>query len=211
MRFSLFPRGIPPSKRILDLAIAVPGSILFLPIFALIALAILVVDGKPVTFCQERPGYMGKIFKLVKFRTMKDLRDRQNTLLSDEMRVSRLGKFLRATSLDELPELFNVVLGEMSLVGPRPLLVQYLDRYTPEQSRRHFVAPGITGWAQINGRNVLSWEEKFDLDVWYVDHWSFLLDLKILFMTGWKVLKREGINPPDQYTTAEFMGKQKPN
>ncbi len=195
----------------IDLALAVPGSILLLPLIGLIALAIRVIDGKPVIFWQERPGYQGKTFKLVKFRTMKDLRDKHNALLSDEERVSRLGRFLRATSLDELPELINVLAGEMSLVGPRPLLVQYLKRYSPEQARRHLVLPGITGWAQINGRNALSWEEKFSLDVWYVDHWSVALDLRILLLTGWKVIRREGINPPEQYTTTEFMGSQKPH
>jgi sugar transferase EpsL len=180
------------------------------PLLAAVALIIWIIDGTPVAFRQERPGYRGRIFKVVKFRTMKDLRDDQNNLLTDERRVSRLGQFLRTTSLDELPELFNVLAGEMSLVGPRPLLVRYLERYTQEQARRHDVLPGITGWAQINGRNVLSWEEKFSLDVWYVDHWSLDLDIRILLLTIWKVIKREGISPPDQMTADEFMGSDKP-
>jgi sugar transferase EpsL len=181
------------------------------PLLAATALIIWIIDGAPVAFRQERPGYRSRIFKLLKFRTMKDLRDGQNNLLSDERRVSRLGQFLRATSLDELPELFNVLAGEMSLVGPRPLLVRYLERYNQEQARRHDVLPGITGWAQINGRNALSWEGKFALDVWYVDHWSLALDTKILLLTIWKVIKREGISPPDQITADEFMGSNKSN
>jgi lipopolysaccharide/colanic/teichoic acid biosynthesis glycosyltransferase len=180
------------------------------PLLAAVAFIIWIIDGAPLTFRQERPGYLGRIFKVVKFRTMKDLRDDQNNLLTDKRRVSRLGHFLRTTSLDELPELFNVLAGEMSLVGPRPLLVRYLERYNQEQARRHEVLPGITGWAQINGRNVLSWDEKFSLDVWYVDHWSLALDIRILLLTMWKVIKREGISPPDQMTTDEFMGSDKP-
>jgi len=159
-----------------------------------------------VIFTQERPGLHGRIFKMYKFRTMRDLRDAGGNLLPDEQRLTKLGRFLRSTSLDELPELFNVLKGEMSLVGPRPLLVAYLDRYTPEQARRHEVLPGITGWAQVNGRNAISWEEKFKLDVWYVDHQSFWLDLKILFMTLAKVFKREGISAEGSATAPEFMG-----
>jgi sugar transferase EpsL len=210
VRICLFPKGIPFLKRLFDLALTIPGLILMTPLLAAVALIIWIIDGTPVTFRQERPGYRGRIFKVVKFRTMKDLRDDQNNLLTDERRVSRLGQFLRTTSLDELPELFNVLAGEMSLVGPRPLLVRYLERYTQEQARRHDVLPGITGWAQINGRNVLSWEEKFSLDVWYVDHWSLDLDIRILLLTIWKVIKREGISPPDQMTADEFMGSDKP-
>jgi sugar transferase EpsL len=155
-----------------------------------------------------RPGYQGKLFTIYKFRTMTEGRDSQGNLLPEERRLTRLGRFLRSTSLDELPELFNVLRGEMSLVGPRPLLVQYLDRYTPDQARRHEMPPGITGWAQINGRNTLPWEERFRLDVWYVDHWSFGLDIKILAISVWKTLKREGINPTDQVIMGEFMGSR---
>ena len=205
----LFPSGIPFQKRLFDLVITVPGIILLAPVLAVVALVIWIVDGTPVTFRQARPGYQGGIFRVIKFRTMKEVRDAQDNLLPDEERVSALGLFLRATSLDELPELINVLVGEMSLVGPRPLLVRYLDRYSPEQARRHDVLPGITGWAQINGRNTLSWEDKFALDVWYVDHWSLALDIKILILSIWKVIKREGISPPDQMTTDEFMGTHK--
>jgi sugar transferase EpsL len=206
----LFPKGIPVQKRLFDLVITIPGLILLAPVLAAIALLIWIVDGAPVTFRQARPGYQGRIFRVIKFRTMKEVRDDQNNLLPDEERVSALGLFLRATSLDELPELINVLAGELSLVGPRPLLVRYLERYNPEQARRHEVLPGVTGWAQINGRNALSWEDKFRLDVWYVDHWSLALDIKILLLTIWKVIKREGINPPDQMTADEFMGTHKP-
>ena len=202
MKFHFFPIGIPVRKRLLDLIITVPGFIVLIPVYLVIGLMILIIDGPPVTFRQVRPGYRGKLFKVIKFRTMKDLRDG----LTDEQRVYRFGLFLRTTSLDELPELINILAGEMSLVGPRPLLVQYLERYSPEQARRHLVLPGLTGWAQIHGRNVLRWKEKFNLDVWYVDHWSLGLDIKIMFLTIWKVLKREGISPTNQMTTDEFMG-----
>jgi sugar transferase EpsL len=211
VKFSLFPTGIPKRKRIFDLLLTLPGFVILLPILGTIGLAIWIVDGSPVIFWQERAGYQGRVFKLVKFRTMKDLRDDDNKLLPDEMRVSALGKFLRAISLDEFPELINILAGEMSLVGPRPLLVQYLGRYNTDQARRHLVLPGLTGWAQINGRNSLSWEDKFLLDVWYVDHWSLKLDARILLLTAWKVLRREGINAPDQYSPGEFMGSQNAN
>ncbi len=164
--------------------------------------------GSPVLFTQVRPGYFGRPFKIYKFRTMTDERDTQGNLLPDAERLTRLGRFLRASSLDELPELFNVLRGEMSLVGPRPLLMQYLTRYTPEQARRHAVLPGITGWAQVNGRNALTWEDKFRLDVWYVENWSFWLDIQILWMTAWKVVKREGISQPGHATAEEFMGSE---
>jgi len=209
VKICLFPKGIPIRKRLFDLALTIPGLILLTPLLVAVVLIIWIIDGAPVSFRQERPGYRGRIFKVIKFRTMKDLRDDQNVLLSDERRVSRLGQFLRGASLDELPELFNVLAGEMSLVGPRPLLVCYLERYNQEQARRHDVLPGITGWAQINGRNALSWKEKFSLDVWYVDHWSLVLDTKILLLTIWKVIRREGISPPDQMTAEEFMGNDK--
>jgi lipopolysaccharide/colanic/teichoic acid biosynthesis glycosyltransferase len=190
----------------MDLLLVLLGMVIALPLMGLIALAIWLFEGPPVFFCQPRPGYKGRIFKLCKFRTMREAYDANGNLLPDAQRLTPLGRFLRATSLDELPELFNVLRGEMSLVGPRPLLVAYLERYTPEQMRRHDVLPGITGWAQVNGRNALSWEDKFRLDVWYVDHWSLWLDLKILALTVWKVLRREGINQPGQATMEEFMG-----
>ena len=160
--------------------------------------------GKPILFAQVRPGLKGSPFRLYKFRTMKNIYDKQGRLLPDEERLTGLGRFLRSTSLDELPELWNVLKGDMSIVGPRPLLMQYLERYTPEQARRHEVKPGITGWAQVNGRNAISWEEKFKLDVWYVDNGSMWLDLKIIGMTAWKILKREGISQEGQATAEEF-------
>ncbi len=206
MAFQLFPAGVPWRKRIFDLVLTFPALIIFSPIMLIVALVILVSEGPPVFFVQPRPGYRNKIFNVVKFRSMRNAFDRRGRPLPDEQRLSPLGCFLRASSLDELPELIHVLAGEMSLVGPRPLLVQYLDRYTPEQIRRHEVLPGLTGWAQVNGRNVLTWEDKFRLDVWYVDHWSLRLDIKILALTVWKVLKREGISQPGQATSEEFMG-----
>ena len=194
------------SKRIFDFLISILGLIVISPILLLLYILVLIFLGYPVLFSQARPGLHGRIFKLYKFRTMRDLRDKQGNLLPDEQRLTGFGRFLRSSSLDELPELFNVLKGEMSLVGPRPLLVQYLDRYTPEQARRHEVLPGITGWAQVNGRNALSWEEKFALDLWYVDHRNFWLDIKILFMTLGKIFKREGISAPGSATSPEFMG-----
>jgi len=164
--------------------------------------------GRPVLFKQMRPGLNAKPFYMYKFRTMTNEKDEQGNPLSDEQRLTRLGRFLRSTSLDELPELFNVLKGDMSLVGPRPLLMQYLARYTPEQARRHEVKPGITGWAQVNGRNAITWEEKFALDVWYVDNWSLWLDIKILAMTVVKVFKREGISAKGEATMPEFMGNE---
>lgn len=207
---SFFPPGVPLLKRLFDLALSLPLLILALPILLITALSIWLVEGCPIFFRQARPGYRGQIFDVLKFRTMRNQMDAQGNPLPDAQRLSRLGKFLRATSLDELPELLHVLRGEMSLVGPRPLLVQYLERYSPEQARRHSVLPGITGWAQINGRNALTWEEKFRLDVWYVDHWSLGLDIRILFLTFWKVIKREGISQPGQATSQEFMGTPKP-
>ena len=203
---ALFPPGIPAPKRIFDLVLTVPGLVLFSPVMAVVALWIWFADGRSVIFSQARPGYCGKLFYVLKFRTMTCETDSTGKLLPDEARLHRWGRFLRATSLDELPELINVLLGQMSLVGPRPLLARYLERYSPEQARRHEVAPGITGWAQINGRNALSWEDKFALDVWYVDHWSFYLDLRILMLTLEKVLRREGISQPGQATAEEFFG-----
>jgi lipopolysaccharide/colanic/teichoic acid biosynthesis glycosyltransferase len=193
-------------KRLFDLLIALPALILLGPLLAGLALLVRVKLGAPVFFRQQRPGLHGKPFRMVKFRTMTDARDAQGALLPDAERLTRFGKFLRATSLDELPELWNVVAGEMSLVGPRPLLMQYLDRYTPEQARRHEVRPGVTGWAQVNGRNAISWEQKFAYDVWYVDNLSFWLDLKILGLTVRKIIVREGISQAGQATMEEFMG-----
>jgi sugar transferase EpsL len=195
-----------PFKRIFDILAALLGIILLSPLLLLIALLVRVFHGAPVLFGQTRPGYKGTLFCIYKFRTMTDARAADGSLLPDAERLTPQGRFLRASSLDELPELFNILRGEMSLVGPRPLLVQYLERYSPEQMRRHDVLPGITGWAQVNGRNALTWEEKFALDVWYVDNWSFWLDIKILFLTVWKVFKREGISQPGHATAEEFMG-----
>ncbi len=199
-------RGL--GKRLLDLCVTVPLLILLSPLLGLVALLVRFRLGSPVLFRQQRPGLHGKPFVLYKFRTMTDARDEQGHLLPDSERLTPFGRFLRSTSLDELPELWNVLKGEMSLVGPRPLLMRYLDRYTPEQMRRHDVKPGITGWAQVNGRNALTWEKKFELDVWYVDHLSLGLDLEILALTFWKTLKREGISQPGQATMEEFMGSQ---
>jgi sugar transferase EpsL len=206
MTARLFPTGVPIQKRIFDLVLTIPGLILLSPLFGLLALLIRLRMGKPVLFRQLRPGYRGEPFTVYKFRTMDDARDAEGKLLPDAERLTALGWFLRSFSLDELPELFNVLRGEMSWVGPRPLLMQYLERYTPEQARRHDVLPGMTGWAQIHGRNVLSWEGKFHLDVWYVDNWSLWLDIKILLLTLWKVLTREGISQPGHATAEEFFG-----
>jgi sugar transferase EpsL len=206
MAFQLLPPGMPLRKRLFDLVLTIPGIIIAAPIMLVVALVILLIEGPPVVFFQPRPGYRGRIFTVIKFRTMRNEVDRHGRPLPDEKRLSRLGQFLRSTSLDELPELLHVLKGEMSLVGPRPLLVQYLERYTPEQAHRHDVMPGITGWAQINGRNALTWDDKFRLDIWYVEHWSLRLDLKIMFLTFWKVLKREGITHPGQATNEEFRG-----
>ena len=202
----MFRTKIPISKRILDFFVSIILVIILSPVLLIISILVLLFHGSPVLFGQRRPGYKGKPFKILKFRSMTEARAMDGKLLPDEKRITIFGRFLRASSLDELPELFNVLLGEMSLVGPRPLLMQYLDRYNSEQARRHDVLPGITGWAQVNGRNALNWGEKFKLDVWYVDHWSFWLDLRILFMTVWKVFKHEGISQPGHATAEEFMG-----
>jgi len=195
-------------KRLFDIIVACLAFVLMSPIILVIAALVRTQNGAPIFFCQLRPGLAGKLFKLYKFRTMTDARDGDGNLLPDADRLTPLGRFLRKTSLDELPELWNVLKGDMSLVGPRPLLMQYLARYTPEQARRHEVKPGMTGWAQVNGRNALTWEEKFKLDVWYVDHQSFWLDMKIIAMTVWKVLRREGISQTGQATAEEFMGNR---
>ena len=206
MSLTLFPAGMPVSKRILDLALTTAGLVLISPLMLGLAILVWIKHGRPILFYQRRPGYQGKAFIVCKFRSMTNACDNQINLLPDEQRLTRFGRFLRSTSLDELPELFNVLRGEMSLVGPRPLLMQYLERYSHEQARRHNVMPGITGWSQINGRNALTWEDKFRLDVWYVDHWSFWLDIKILALTLWKVFRREGISQPGRATAEEFMG-----
>jgi sugar transferase EpsL len=200
--------SVPLSKRLLDLTLASLMLILLLPLMLFVALLVRAFLGTPVLFRQQRPGYQGRPFFLYKFRTMTEARGPDGNLLPDAERLTPFGRFLRATSLDELPELFNVLRGEMSLVGPRPLLMEYLPRYSPEQMRRHEVLPGITGWAQVNGRNALDWPARFQLDVWYVDHWSFWLDIKILLLTFWKVFKREGISQPGQATTTYFTGNE---
>jgi sugar transferase EpsL len=206
----LTPKKTPPVKRAFDLLVSSIAIIILSPIFILIAISIRLIDGLPVLFSQARPGLNGRIFQNYKFRTMRNLKNRRGELISEKKRLFPFGRFLRRTSLDELPELLNVLRGEMSLVGPRPLLVEYLPRYSKEQARRHEVLPGITGWAQINGRNALSWEERFQLDVWYVDHWSFWLDMKIIFKTIWKVLEGEGTTPVKSEIMEKFMGSQKP-
>ncbi len=193
-------------KRLFDLVLAIAALILISPVLGMLTLLIRIKVGSPIFFRQQRPGLNAKPFTCYKFRTMTNLPDRNGNLLPDSARLTGFGRFLRSTSLDELPELFNVLKGDMSLVGPRPLLMQYLERYTAEQKRRHEVRPGITGWAQVNGRNTLAWEEKFKLDVWYVDHQSFWLDFKIVALTIWKILMREGINQPGQATSEEFKG-----
>jgi lipopolysaccharide/colanic/teichoic acid biosynthesis glycosyltransferase len=193
-------------KRLVDLTISAAGLVVLAPVLGLVALAVRWNLGSPVLFRQVRPGLGGRPFMMIKFRTMRGAVDAKGQTLPDAERLTRFGRFLRSTSLDELPELWNVLKGEMSLVGPRPLLMDYLPLYSPEQARRHEVRPGVTGWAQVNGRNALSWEEKFALDVWYVDHRSFLLDLKILFLTVRKVFVREGISQAGQATAAKFTG-----
>ncbi|WP_027178969.1 sugar transferase [Maridesulfovibrio bastinii] len=198
-------------KRAFDLIISIPAFLLLLPLMLLIGWLLHRNMGGCVIFRQRRPGLGGKPFNIIKFKTMSDARDESGKLKPDSERLTRLGKILRSTSLDELPELVNVIFGDMSLVGPRPLLMQYLERYSPEQARRHEIRPGITGWAQVNGRNAISWEEKFKLDVWYVDNHSLLLDIKILFMTVARVFKRDGISQPGEATAKEFMGSRDKN
>lgn len=202
----MFPEGSPVSKRLLDLALTSVCLVILSPLLLLISVLIWIRFGRPILFRQLRPGYKGKPFLLYKFRSMTEDHDDQGKLLPDAERLTSFGRLLRAFSLDELPEMFNVLRGEMSWVGPRPLLMKYLQRYNSDQARRHEVLPGITGWAQVNGRNTLTWEDKFRYDVWYVDHWSFLLDLKILWMTAAQVLKREGISQPGHATAEEFIG-----
>lgn len=196
-------------KRAIDITGALAGLVCLAPIIALAALAVWISMGRPIFFRQSRPGLDEQPFTMIKFRTMANTHDVSGKLLCDAERLTRTGRLLRSTSLDELPELWNVLVGDMSLVGPRPLLTAYLGRYSPEQARRHHVKPGVTGWAQINGRNAISWDEKFRLDVWYVDHQSTWLDLQILARTVLQVLRRDGINSADAATMPEFVG-QKP-
>jgi len=193
-------------KRLLDLSLAVPALVLLSPVFILVALLVRIKLGSPIFFRQRRPGLGGEPFTLFKFRTMTDARDGQGNLLPDAERLTQFGRFLRSSSLDELPELINVLKRDMSLVGPRPLLMKYLELYTPEQFRRHEALPGITGWAQINGRNALSWEQKFDMDIWYVERQSFRLDVRIIALTFLKIIRREGISQPGHATAEEFTG-----
>lgn len=193
-------------KRLLDIVISATALILLSPFMLIIYLLVRINLGGPAFFLQERVGKDNKIFKMIKFRTMKNSTDKDGNLLSDNERLTKFGRFLRSFSIDELPELINILKGDMSLVGPRALLVQYLEHYNSEQIRRHDVLPGLTGWAQINGRNSITWCEKFKLDVWYVDNWSLWLDIKILFLTFWKVFKREGINQSETVTMEYFNG-----
>ena len=195
-------------KRLLDIVIATAALILLSPLIAIVALLVRMKLGDPILFRQERPGLKGKPFTLIKFRTMLDARDESGALRPDSERLTDLGRWLRSTSIDELPELWNVIKGDMSLVGPRPLLMHYLPLYSPEQARRHDVRPGITGWAQINGRNAISWDEKFALDVWYVDHRSLVLDAKILAASLSLVFSRHGISAEGEATMPEFTGSK---
>lgn len=206
MSVKLLPKGVPLIKRLFDLILTVPILLILSPFMLIIWVLVAWQHGQPVIFRQSRPGYKGELFTIYKFRTMRDLRDAQGEPLPDEKRLTKFGRFLRKWSLDETPEFINVLRGEMSLVGPRPLLIEYLPLYNQEQARRHDVLPGITGWAQIHGRNAVSWQEKFALDVWYVDHWSLWLDIKIIFLTIIKVLRREGISQPGQATAELFKG-----
>jgi len=197
---------MPFSKRLFDLLASALALIVLSPVLVLTALLVRIQLGGPILFRQQRPGYQGRPFHIFKFRTMIDRFAPDGSLLPDSERLTRFGRVLRSTSLDELPELFNILRGEMSVVGPRPLLMEYLPLYSAEQARRHDMPPGLTGWAQVNGRNALSWQDKFRLDVWYVDHWSFWLDLKIIFLTLVKVFKREGITQEGQATAEKFTG-----
>ena len=198
----------PTVKRILDFVLSIIIMLVCLPVMLIVGLIIFLTEGRPIFFFHERPGKDGQPFKLIKFRSMRNARDAEGNLLPDGERITNFGNFIRKTSIDELPEFINVLRGEMSLVGPRPLLMQYVDRYSPQQFRRHEVLPGITGWAQVNGRNAISWNEKFMLDIWYIDHWSVWLDIKILLLTVWKVISGEGISQAGRATMDEFMGNE---
>ena len=197
-------------KRLFDILVSAAALVVLSPLIALAALGVVMTMGRPVLFRQQRPGLHANPFQILKFRTMRNDDSLGGGVDSDALRLTRFGSFLRKTSIDELPELWNVLRGDMSLVGPRPLLMQYVERYTPEQGRRHLVRPGLTGWAQVNGRNALSWEEKFALDCWYVNNRSFALDLKILFMTAWQLVRPRGISAEGAATMPEFMGSPTP-
>jgi len=197
------------SKRLFDIVFSFLAIIFLSPIIVFIGGLVGLFIGRPILFTQQRPGYKGCPFFIRKFRTMTNRRDPHGNLLPDAERLTPLGHFLRTLSLDELPELFNILRGEMSFVGPRPLLMEYLDRYSAEQGRRHDMLPGLTGWAQVNGRNAITWQDKFKYDVWYVDNWSFWLDIRIILMTFWKVITREGISQEGQATTEFFRGNDK--
>jgi sugar transferase EpsL len=205
MKFNIYRKF---GKRIFDVVLLVPGLIICLPLLGCIAVLIYVKLDSPIFFRQVRPGINGKPFTIVKFRTMLDIRDNKDNLLPNEKRLTAFGLKLRSTSLDELPELFNVLKGDMSFVGPRPLLMEYLDKYTPRQKRRNEVKPGITGWAQVNGRNAITWDQKFEYDVWYVENQSLILDIRILLLTLWKVLTRQGISPKDKVIVDRFTGSK---
>jgi lipopolysaccharide/colanic/teichoic acid biosynthesis glycosyltransferase len=198
------------TKRLFDFVVSILALVLLALPLLLVTFAVRLLMGSPVLFRQQRPGLGGRPFTMLKFRTMRDTISPDGRLLEDAERLTQFGRLLRATSIDELPELLNVLKGDMSLVGPRPLLMEYLPRYNERQARRHEVKPGISGWAQINGRNAISWEQKFELDVWYVEHWSFWLDLRILCRTLVKVVSREGISQGGEATTREFLGNGKP-
>ena len=193
-------------KRLFDIISSAAGLIAISPLLVILAILVRLKLGSPVLFRQQRPGLGGKAFVIYKFRTMTDQRDASGNLLPDSQRLPAFGRFLRSTSFDELPELLNVLKGDMSIVGPRPLMMKYLGRYSSEQARRHEVKPGITGWAQVNGRNAISWEDKFKLDVWYVDNWTFWLDMKIIFKSVWMVIAKKGITQQGRATMDEFMG-----
>ena len=199
---------MPFSKRLFDFVFSLLALIILSPIVLVTAILVRLFIGTPVLFKQQRPGHKGRPFYIYKFRSMRDAVDRDGNPLPDSERLTGFGRLLRSLSLDELPELFNILRGEMSFVGPRPLLMEYLPLYSPEQARRHDVVPGLTGWAQVNGRNALDWPTRFKLDVWYVDNWSFWLDIKIILMTAWKALAREGINQEGQATVEYFKGEQ---
>jgi len=199
---------MPLGKRAFDIVVSAISIVVLSPLLLLIALLVRIFIGPPVLFLQERPGYKARPFRIIKFRTMTEAQHARGAPHPDSQRLTPLGRWLRLTSLDELPELFNILRGDMSFIGPRPLLMEYLPLYSPQQMRRHEVPPGLTGWAQVNGRNALSWPERFDLDVWYVDHRSLWLEVRILFLTIWKVLSREGVNQPGQATMRKFTGNR---
>jgi lipopolysaccharide/colanic/teichoic acid biosynthesis glycosyltransferase len=195
-------------KRMIDFILSIVALVVFFPLLIIVSILVYIKLGSPIFFTQDRVGKNGNIFKMIKFRSMVNSKDKNGELLADGKRLTRFGRVLRNTSIDELPELMNIIKGDMSLVGPRPLLVEYITRYSKRQFRRHEVFPGLTGWAQINGRNIISWEKKFELDVWYVENWSILLDIKIIFLTFSKVFKKSGINQDDNITMEEFMGNK---